>query len=288
MRERISRPWRFQSRPRISIAPASGGGQALDHLQGGGLAGAVGAQQAEHLAPRHVQVQAVHRHHLGVRPCGCRAPAGPGRRPSCSHRPGAPSGMGRAQAFPGRVPSRRVAVARRPAAAGTAQEGFPAAARPGPRAPGPGPGRPRWRRRSGRCASPGPGPRRGWRKGPEPGSPPGRWTGRRWRWPRKGRGGPPGWAPGGWGAEERPARPGPGPARCRPPGTGARRCPGGRPAPAAGTRAGPGGTGRRPASGPRRRRWSPRPARRRGGCACAGGSGPAGGAPLPLPGAARP
>ena len=40
--------------------------EPLQDLQGGGLAGAVGAQQAEHLAAPHLQVQVLHRHHLGI------------------------------------------------------------------------------------------------------------------------------------------------------------------------------------------------------------------------------
>ncbi len=41
-------------------------GQSLDHLQGGGLAGAVGAEEAEDLAPLDVEVQAVDGQHVRV------------------------------------------------------------------------------------------------------------------------------------------------------------------------------------------------------------------------------
>ena len=46
--------------------PSVGGGEALDDLQGRGLARTVGTQQAEDLAQGHVEVQVVHGQDLGV------------------------------------------------------------------------------------------------------------------------------------------------------------------------------------------------------------------------------
>ena len=45
--------------PRSSIVPASGWGQPQDHVEGGGLARAIGSQEGDHLSGPDGQVKAV-------------------------------------------------------------------------------------------------------------------------------------------------------------------------------------------------------------------------------------
>ena len=58
-RSRSSRSSVPQRRPRITTSPASGAVEALADLDGGGLAGAVGTEQAEALARTDLEVEAV-------------------------------------------------------------------------------------------------------------------------------------------------------------------------------------------------------------------------------------
>ena len=66
-RWRSSAASEFQRRPSTSTSPESAVGQPFADFDGGGLAGAVGAQQAEALAAAHFEVEAVHGDHVFVR-----------------------------------------------------------------------------------------------------------------------------------------------------------------------------------------------------------------------------
>ena len=57
---------RVTSRPSSVMRPASAGDQAGDHVEHGGLAGAVGAQQADRLAAARGEADALHDHAAAI------------------------------------------------------------------------------------------------------------------------------------------------------------------------------------------------------------------------------
>ncbi len=56
-----------QLRPRSSTVAAVGGGEAFADFDGGGLAGAVGPEEAEAFAARDFEIDAIHGYDIGER-----------------------------------------------------------------------------------------------------------------------------------------------------------------------------------------------------------------------------